>query len=198
MTGTSIGRKKRRKNEKEKEEKKASREIWRNDSEAHASVAICGRDVATVNMPAPFRPLSKDTSTGRGEREIGNSARTRGLWNVPLPSRSTASYQSRGCTAGRVYRRKRPEERARGTRERKGDDKSGRARRIEKVAPVGPGNGIPVLDSAGESSALSCNKTRPTESYAQLQRLIGQENLSGRLALLARGNTSWPGLFIMP
>lgn len=39
-------------------------------------------------------------------------------------------------------RRTRPS-RARGTRERKGDDKSGRTRRIEKVAPAGPGNGIP-------------------------------------------------------
>lgn len=53
---------------------------------------------------------------------------------------------------------KRP--RARGTRERKGDDKSGRTRRIEKVAPVGPGNGIPVLDSAGNPRRYRVTKRR--------------------------------------
>lgn len=50
--------------------------------------------------------------------------------------------------------------RARGTRERKGDDKSGRTRRIEKVAPVGPGNGIPVLDSARNPRHYHVTKRR--------------------------------------
>jgi len=74
--------------------------------------------------------------------------------NVPLPPRSTAPYQSRGCTAGCT-----PEGRPR-TRERKGDDKSGRTRRIEKVAPVGPGNGIPVLDSARNPRHYRVTKRR--------------------------------------
>lgn len=60
-----------------------------------------------------------------------------------------------------VYRRVYPRRpRARGTRERKGDDKSGRTRRIEKVAPVGPGNGIPVLDSAGNPRRYRVTKRR--------------------------------------
>lgn len=52
-----------------------------------------------------------------------------------------------------------PVERSR-ARERKGDDKSGRSRRIEKVAPVGPGNGIPVLDSAGNPRHYRVTKRR--------------------------------------
>lgn len=47
-------------------------------------------------------------------------------------------------------------------RECKGDDKSGRTRRIEKVAPVGPGNGIPVLDSARNPRHYRVTKRRST------------------------------------
>lgn len=88
---------------------------------------------------------------------------------------------------GGRFTRGRDPGRARGTRERKGDDKSGRARRIEKVAPVGPGNGIPALDSArnsrryrvtkrvGRQTDRPTDRNRSAESYAQLQRPIEEE-----------------------
>jgi len=57
--------------------------------------------------------------------------------------------------------------RARGTRECKGDDKSGRTRRIEKVAPVGPGNGIPVLDSVENPRRYHVTKHRSANTIVR-------------------------------
>lgn len=103
------------------------------------------------------------------KRKIENSGRTRGLYGVSLhyhdlqPRINHASVPQDVPIGSRLSR-------ARGTRERKGDDKSGWTRRIEKVAPVGPGNGIPVLDSARNPRHYRVTKRRSTGgSYTQLQ-----------------------------
>lgn len=123
-----------------------------------------------VSMPVPSATSGGYTSAAKGkERKIENSGRTRGLYGMSLhyhdlqPRINHVSVPQGVPVGSRAFR-------ARGTRERKVDDKSGWTRRIEKVAPVGPGNGIPVLDSARNPRHYRVTKRRSTGgSYTQLQ-----------------------------
>lgn len=129
----------------------------RNNLEEYVSVAICSRDTCEWLTCWYRRPLSKDTSTGReksGKSGIPAAREAYGtsLYLHDLQPRINHVSVPQGVPVERP--------RARGTRERKGDDKSDRTRRIEKVAPVGPGNGIPVLDSAGNPRRYRVTKRR--------------------------------------
>lgn len=115
-----------------------------------------------VNMPVPSTAFGRYTSAAKGkEREIENSGRTRGFYGTSLHSHNLQPRINHVSVPQDVPVGRRPS-RARGTRECKDDDKSGRTRRIEKVAPVGPGNGIPVLDNARNPRHYRVTKRRST------------------------------------
>lgn len=112
-----------------------------------------------VSMPVSSTTFGEYRSAAKGkERKIENSGRTRGFYGTSLHSHNLQPRINHVSVPQDVPVGRR----ARGTRECKGDDKSSRTRRIEKVAPMGPGNGIPVLDSARNPRHYHVTKRRST------------------------------------
>lgn len=153
------------------------------------------RDVQVINMLVPSaifeRYIDWKERSGKSGIPAAREAYGTSLYFHDLQPRINHASVPQGVPGGGPR-----------ARERKGDDKSGRTRRIEKVAPVGPGNGIPVLDSAGESSTLSCNKasldwqnrTRNYNGWYREERggFIGHWRVTGGEEIF------WTGLFITP